>query len=133
MLKTTSSTLIRTPNKIKLGRKGEKIAQKYLKKIGYKIIQKNYSTKKGEIDLIMRQDDTVVFIEVKTRQTDDSAPGELAVNFHKQKHITATARLFIQKYNLYDFPCRFDVVAVTLPPTGKPEIRHYQNSFVPTK
>ena len=133
MFKITSSTSRQTPNKIKLGQKGEKLTQKYLKKKGYKLIRSNYSTKKGEIDLIMQQDDTVVFVEVKTRQTDEFAPGELAVNFHKQKHIAAVARLFIHQNNLYDCPCRFDVVAVTLPSTGKPAIRHYENTFLPAK
>ncbi|MBN1766177.1 MAG: YraN family protein [Sedimentisphaerales bacterium] len=115
--------------KIRLGRKGEKLARKYLKKQGYRHLRSNYSTKQGEIDIIMLDGDILVFVEVKTRRNEIFAPGEEAVNYHKQRKITAVARYFIQVYNLHEYPCRFDVVAVFMPDQGKPQIRHWQDAF----
>jgi len=117
----------------KLGQRGEKLAQKYLKKSGYRILQSNYTVEQGEVDLIMRDDETVVFVEVKTRKSEELVQGEETVNYHKQKHIAAVARQFIHAHNLYDFPCRFDVVVVIVPERGKPNIRHWKNVFLPPR
>jgi len=115
--------------KIKLGRKGEKIARKYLKKHGYRHLASNFATKQGEIDLIMQQDRTIVFVEVKTRRQEDFASGEDVVNLRKQRHIETAARQFIRRYSLYAYACRFDVIAVVLPEKGTPTIRHQRNAF----
>lgn len=115
--------------KRRLGRRGEKLARRYLKKQGYRFIAGNYATRQGEIDLIMQDAETIVFVEVKTRQSEDFAHGEQSVNFPKQKHLSAAARHFIHMNRLYDHPCRFDVVAVAIPDKGKPVIRHWPNAF----
>ena len=113
-----------------LGQKGEKLARKYLKKQGYRHLRSNYATNRGEIDLIMQDGRTVVFVEVKTRQREDFVPGEAVVNYHKRKHISAVAKQFIQVHKLYDYPCRFDVVVVIFKTAkDKPEIRHQTNAF----
>jgi len=119
--------------KILLGRRGEKLARKFLKKKGFRHLCSNFSTDRGEIDLIMQDNDSLVFIEVKTRSSEEFASAEESVNFPKQKHLTAAARSFIQANNLHDFPCRFDVVSITLPPQGKPTFRHFPNAFKPTR
>ena len=119
--------------RLKLGRRGEKLTRQYLKKRGYRLLQSNYTTKQGEIDLIMRQDETIVFVEVKTRQGAGSVPGEEAVNYIKQRHIAAAAREFIHLHKLFDYPCRFDIVAVEVPHKGKPVIQHWENAFVPDR
>jgi putative endonuclease len=118
-----------SPAGIKLGQNGEKLACKYLKKQGYKHLFSNYQIDRGEIDLIMRQGKTIVFIEVKTRQNENFVSGEAVVNYHKQKHISLVARHFIHTNKLHDYPCRFDVIAVLTPDRGKPVIRHYENAF----
>jgi len=115
--------------KQKLGQRGEKLALKYLKKQRYRLLQTNYTTKLGEIDLIMQQYDTVVFVEVKTRHNESFATGEDAITRHKQKHITAAARHFIHVNKLYDCPFRFDVVVVAMPQGQEKTIRHYENAF----
>ena len=121
----------RPTDKIKLGRRGEKLARKFLKKQGYRLLRSNYNTTRGEIDLIMRDDDTIVFVEVKTRRSEKFATAESAVNYRKQKHLIAAARKFINTYRFNDHPCRFDVVAIVAPENSKPTIRHYQNAFRP--
>jgi len=113
----------------RVGRRGEKLTRRYLKKQGYRFIAGNYATRQGEIDLIMQDEETIVFVEVKTRKNEDFAHGEKAVNYPKQKHLSAAARHFIHKNRLQDRPCRFDVVAVALPEKGKPVIRHWPNAF----
>jgi len=114
---------------IELGQSGEKLACKYLKKQGYKHLLSNYQIEQGEIDLIMRQDKTIVFVEVKTRRNEDFVSGESVVNYHKQKHISMVARHFIYANNLHDYPCRFDVIAVVKADQTNPVIRHYPNAF----
>ena len=116
-------------DKRRLVRRGEKLAKRYLKKRGCRYVTSNYSTRQGEIDLIMQDAETIVFVEVKTRQSEDFAHGEQSVNFPKQKHLSAAARHFIHMNRLHDHPCRFDVVAVAIPDKGKPVIRHWPNAF----
>ena len=115
--------------KQKLARQGEKLALKHLKKQGYRYITSNFATAQGEIDLIMQQDEAIVFVEVKTRREESFATGQEAVNYHKQKHIEAVARQFIHQHNLYDSPCRFDVVVIVANETNKWVIRHFENAF----
>ena len=119
----------RTDSRKKLGRKGERLARNYLAKRGFRCLKRNYTTKGGEIDLIMRQAKTMVFVEVKTRRSEDFAAGEEAVNFRKQKHMIAAARYFLQVHDLFGRPCRFDVVVVVIPEKGRESIRHYENAF----
>jgi putative endonuclease len=119
--------------KRRLGRRGEKLTKRYLKKQGYRHIASNYATRQGEIDLIMQDEDTIVFVEVKTRRSEDFAHGEESVNYPKQRHLSAAARHFIHLNKLHDRPCRFDVVAVALPEKGKPVIRHWSNAFTPVQ
>lgn len=119
--------------KIELGRQGEKLAGKYLKKRGYRLLARNFASKRGEIDIVVQQDRTIVFVEVKTRRQEDFVQSEEVVNFRKQQHIEAAARYFIHQHQLYDHPCRFDVIAVVIPEKGKPTVRHQQNAFAASR
>ncbi len=123
----------RGTDRIQLGRRGEKLARKFLQKQGYRLLQSNYNTSGGEIDLVMRDDNTIVFVEVKTRRSEKFATAESAVNYRKQKHLISAARKFIRVYRFNDHPCRFDVVAIIAPENGKPIISHYQNAFRPRR
>ena len=112
----------------KLGVKGEKIAKKHLKGLGFKHLKSNYTTDVGEIDLIMQDDQTVVFVEVKTRSDESFATGASAINYGKQMRISKTAKMFIKKNALQSYPCRFDAVIVIFQ-DNKPNITHYPNAF----
>jgi len=116
-------------DKKRLGHKGEKLARRFLQKKGYKHLYSNYVTRQGEIDLIMQQNQTLVFVEVKARRQEDFARGEEAVNYRKQKHIAAAARHFIHANNLHHLPCRCDVVVVIMSGKGKAIIRHQEKAF----
>lgn len=97
-----------------LGGIGEKVAEEYLESQGYRIIEKNYKCKLGEIDIIAIDKDIIAFIEVKTRSSDTyGQPGE-AVNYHKQKKIVQTALSYISDKKLFNWMSRFDVVEVII-------------------
>lgn len=114
-----------------LGRAGERLAEQFLTKRGLKVVVRNHSTPVGEIDLIMRDGPTLVFVEVKTRRDRDLADPEDAVRPDKQRHMAKTARWFIHTRGWDNRPCRFDIVAVTLPENGLPEIEHFPDAFIP--
>lgn len=111
-----------------LGEKGETIAVRYLKKRGYRILEKNYVCKMGEIDLIAREKGTLVFIEVKTRGSIRFGPPEMAVDKRKQEQLSRAALFFLKEKGLVDEKARFDVVAIRLGPEGE-EIELIQDAF----
>ena len=112
-----------------VGAAGESLAARFLKKKGYKLLRRNCRSKWGEIDLIMRDGDTVVFVEVKTRSTGQWGAPEDAVTPAKRRRIARQAELFANRNKLRDHPLRFDVVAVLAPDEKDPEIRHYVDAF----
>ena len=113
-----------------LGRRGERLARRYLKKAGYRYVTSNYATGRGEVDLIVRKGETLVFVEVKTREQEWFSPSEAVVNYHKQCRISAAARHFICVHKLDDCPCRFDVVVVVMDAgKGEASIRHHESAF----
>lgn len=120
-----------TPMRDALADRGENLAARYLRDQGFKIILRNYSADVGEIDIIAREKDTLVFVEVKTRETDDPRP-EDQVNEVKQHQITKAAKTYLSRYGVPRPPSRFDVVAVLWPKQGQPEIRHTRSAFEPT-
>jgi len=96
-----------------LGREGEDRAARFLVKQGYKILERNYSTHQGEIDLIALHRGEVVFVEVKTRSNASYGAPELAVNPRKQQRMIKAALGYIKYKKLHQVPCRFDVVAIS--------------------
>jgi putative endonuclease len=111
-----------------LGKKGEEIALRFLKKKGYKIIERNYVCKLGEMDIIAREKDTLVFAEVKTRTSMAFGPPQLAVNSTKQMQLSKVALYFLKEKRLEDIKARFDVVAILLRPKGE-EIELIKDAF----
>ena len=85
------------PSEDALAQRGESAAARYLRQIGYKIILRNYRSPLGEIDIIARDGDTLVFVEVKTRAYDDPTPEE-QVNTVKQHQITKAAKIYLNRY-----------------------------------
>ena len=94
------------------GREGEEIARRYLRDHGYLIVARNWHCRFGEIDLIARDDDTLVFVEVKARASSGFGGPEGAVTLHKQARLIAAARAYLRDAKS-EIPVRFDVVTVT--------------------
>lgn len=95
-----------------LGKCGEDFACEYLKKNKYKILERNYKNKFGEIDIIASFKNAVVFFEVKTRFSAKFGKPYEAVNFYKQKKITTAAKLYLVKNGQYYSDVRFDVIEI---------------------
>ncbi len=117
-----------TKERLDLGKAGEDIAFKRIKKLGYKCIERNYKCTLGEIDLIARHGDCLVFIEIKTRKGRDTGYAKEAVNLRKMRQISKTALNYMKENDCYDTKSRFDVVAVSIN-NGKPDIEVIQNAF----
>lgn len=101
-------------NNKETGKLGENIARNYLLKNGYSILEINYNTRYGEIDIIARDGRTVAFIEVKTRRGVNYGYPREAVNWHKQLKIKNMAEYYILAKKLTNIPMRFDVIEVFL-------------------
>lgn len=99
-------------NKKKFGNIGEKIAKEYLEKNGYEIIDNNFSSIQGEIDIIAKDNNEIVFIEVKTRRNKRYGMPVDAVDIRKKEHIFNTAKYFLYKNNVKNIQIRFDVIEV---------------------
>ncbi len=110
------------------GAKAEKQAVAFLKKNGYKIIEKNYRTKLGEIDIIAKERDTLVFVEVKARKTKDFGNPKSAVTPKKMKKISMVALEYIKTIAYENKPARFDVVAICYA-DGREQIEIIKNAF----
>lgn len=103
----------RLKQKQSIGSIAEALAERYLKKNGLKLIARNYRCKSGEIDLIMRDHDTIVFIEVRLRSNPDYASALESVTAAKQQRIIKAASHYLLSHpDFASEPCRFDVVAI---------------------
>jgi putative endonuclease len=111
-----------------VGKRGEDLALRFLKKEGYHVFERNYVCKMGEVDIIAREKDTLAFIEVKTRTSTAFGPPQLAVNQAKQRQMTKVALHFLSEKGLKDVKARFDVVAIVLRPEGE-EIELIRDAF----
>ncbi len=108
-----------------IGKEGEKIAIKYLRQKGYKILATNYYVyKKGEIDIIALKEKEIIFVEVKTRKAKNSMP-EFSVNNKKRHKMYITAMNFLYKNKQYkDYLIRYDIIAIT---RSTNEIVHFKD------
>ena len=112
-----------------LGEQGEKQAARYLKKKGYKVVTANYRCKFGEIDLIARDADVIIFIEVKTRTSTDFGNPAAAVDYRKQQQISKVAHHYLVTHHNDDVDARFDVISILSPRGQKTEIEHISDAF----
>lgn len=112
-----------------LGKKGEIEAGKFLTENGYKIIERNFRCRLGEIDIIAREKAFVVFIEVKTRSNRNYGSGASAVTLRKQQQISRVAQHYLIKKNMTNCDARFDVVEVLRAEHGGFELNHLINAF----
>jgi len=118
-----------------LGALGEKIAEEYLKKQGYKILDKNFRYRRyGEIDIIAKKAGCLNFVEVKTRfinQTESPYSPEDNITYFKQKQLIKLAKLYLAKnHSLNDLPWQIDVIAVEINPnTSETHLRHIEQAI----
>jgi putative endonuclease len=117
-----------TMERQELGKSGEDLAARELERLGYAILARRYRTKHGEIDIVARDGDTIVFVEVKARASDDYGSGAEALTWPKQRRLTSMATDYLARHRLLDRPCRFDVVTVE-ESAAATRITVYANAF----
>ena len=112
-----------------LGDRGERAAARYLARQGFRIITRGHRSRRGEIDLIAREGNVLVFIEVKTRRA--GQPAE-AVTPEKQRRLTNVTLEFLKRHGLLEQRCRLDVIAIVWADSSRePVIEHIRNAFEP--
>lgn len=109
------------------GRQGEEIAAKYLTDKGYKILQRNWYCSTGELDIVAENDDTLIFVEVRTRRGDRFGTAEESITPVKQARLVELAQTYLQEVAPLHQSWRIDVVAVQLGP-GLPQVNHIENA-----
>jgi putative endonuclease len=110
------------------GAAGEAIACRYLEAQGYSVLARNFRCRSGEVDLVARQGDTTVFVEVKERHGAAHGEGYEAVTFGKRRRMVRAARLYAAMRGITEAPLRFDVVSIDWT-SGVPRIRHDPGAF----
>lgn len=111
-----------------LGQQGEEIAAKFLTKNGYQVVTRNYRWARGEIDIVARKRNMLVFVEVKTARARTFGAPETWVDERKQQQIGQVALRYLQEKEIDEMDCRFDVVAVTFY-DNQWRVRHIENAF----
>ena len=117
-----------TKERLELGKFGEDLALKKIKRMGYKKIIRNYRCPLGEVDLIARDGDTLVFIEIKTRKGKSLAYAKEAVDARKRRQVSRVALSYMKANKCPEAKARSDVIAVSLV-SGNPQIEVIQNAF----
>lgn len=114
-----------------LGALGEQIAVDYLIKHGYQILERNWSCGHKEIDIIAREDDTIVIVEVKTRRSTYLVEPEATVDVYKQRHLIWAANSYVNR-NQYDLDVRFDIISIVIDKNNEKRIEHIEDAFYPS-
>jgi putative endonuclease len=114
--------------KLILGKEGERIAEIFLRKKGYKLVERNYRCAAGELDLIMLDQRVIVFVEVKTRTGIRYGTPLEAVEVRKQQKMIYAAQFFLSAKRLSQREARFDVVGISWP-GAQPSVEHIENAF----
>ncbi len=110
------------------GTAGEDLAVRFLEEEGFSILHRNYRYGHGEIDIVAKEGNELVFVEVKTRRSSTWGEPEEAVTPAKRLQIRRVAEGYFDEHDIDEYPCRFDVVAITFK-NGKPEIRLIRDAF----
>jgi putative endonuclease len=117
------------PVHLRHGQLGERAAKQYLRKRGLKFLFANYASKRGEIDLIFRDADCLVFVEVKTRSSEAWVRPAAAVNARKRRLLSRMALEYLRRIGTPGVAVRFDIVEVLLSDGRVREVRHLPNCF----
>jgi putative endonuclease len=116
-------------DRISLGKAGEDCACRELERRGYAILARRYRSRFGEIDIVAREGETVVFVEVKARTSNRYGEPAEAVTLHKQTRVVAIAEDYLARHRLRQARCRFDVVAISFGARGQPVVEVFQDAF----
>ena len=117
-------------SRLDIAKLGESLAVEHLRTRGCKILAQNYRAGRGEIDLIVQDGQFIVFVEVKTRRSLKFGLPQAAVTRQKQKQISKIALAYLQSENLWDTPCRFDVIGIHLSPQSELlRLEHIESAF----
>jgi putative endonuclease len=118
------------PDHLRRGERGEKLASKFLRSRGYKILYRNFKDRRGgEIDIVCRDGDTLVFVEVKTRGGEEFGRPVEAVDREKQLRVSRGGLAWLRLLDNPDITFRFDIVEVLLPEQAEPHCELIQNAF----
>jgi putative endonuclease len=112
-----------------MGRTGEDIACEHLRKKGYEIVERGFRLFRGEIDVVARDGDTLVFVEVKTRADESHGRPEESVTPSKQRQIRRLAQGYLVRNGCGDVACRFDVVAILFRAPDDYRLEHFKDAF----
>ena len=112
-----------------LGKLGEELAAQFLTDKGYEILERNWRNKHKEIDIVAKDGNELVIVEVKTRQSDEHGNPDIAVTYQKQTRLIYAANAYIFSHNL-DINTRFDIISIVFD-DGKPIIEHIEDAFLP--
>jgi putative endonuclease len=124
-MKLPLPSVLRGPHR---GRPGEDLACRHLTRSGFAIVHRNYRCRSGEVDVIAREGETTVFVEVKERRGDSHGQGHESVTFGKRRRLIRAARLFAAAHGLDERPLRFDVISIDWDEQG-PQVRHDRGAF----
>ena len=113
---------------LRLGQQGESVAVKHLKRRGYKILERNYRNWLGEIDIVAKHRDQIVFVEVKARRSLHYGKPKSAITSKKKEKISKVALLYLKHKGQLQTAARFDVVAIDYS-GAQPSVEHIQNAF----
>ncbi|MCW8829513.1 MAG: YraN family protein [Gammaproteobacteria bacterium] len=112
-----------------IGQQAELLAAEYLSNNGLRLIERNYRCRGGEIDLVMEDGMGLVFVEVRYRKHQAFGGAAASVDRHKQQRLIRAAQYYLQRKHCADRPCRFDVIAVSPGPQGKPALQWIRNAI----
>jgi putative endonuclease len=112
------------------GSRSERAAARFLRRVGYRIVARNYTCPHGELDLVAVDGRCVVFVEVRSTGTDNPERPAASVDARKQTRLTNLALYFLQQHRILNQAARFDVLAISWPPDSRePTITHYRHAF----
>ena len=114
-----------------IGALGEQIALEYLLERKYQILETNWVCGHKEVDIIAKDGDTIVFVEVKTRHSTCLIEPEATVDVYKQRHLIWAANSFVNRYQ-YDNDVRFDIIAIVIDKNNEKRIEHIEDAFYPS-
>ena len=114
-----------------LGALGEQFALEYLLEKNYQILETNWVCGHKEVDIIAKDGDTIVFVEVKTRHSKCLVDPEITVDYYKQRHLIWAANSYVNRFQ-YDLYVRFDIIAIVVNPNNEKKIEHIIDAFYPS-
>ena len=113
-----------------LGSKGEELAVRFLKHNGYRILERNFRCRVGEIDVVACEGDTICFVEVKSRHSEDYGGPESGLTKRQERRIVNAALFYLSRRRAETADCRFDVVSIVMA-EPEPQIELFQGAFIP--